>query len=92
MNLRLIKWLLPIIFELFKGDGRYPGYFSRNKTISLLLMSCLVCLALALFMFEQALLHGVNSKIHKTAVLELSDKLDQCGKSTEKLVSDCIAK
>ena len=78
MNLRLIKWLLPIIFELFKGDSRYPGYFSRNKTIALLLVASLVCLALALFMFEQALLHGVNSKIHKTAVLELTDKLNQC--------------
>lgn len=92
MSLKLIKWLLPIILELFKGDGRYPGFFSRNKTISLLLIACMTCLALALFMFEQASLHGASSKVNKTAVLDLTNRLDQCNKSTDKLVTECSAK
>ena len=78
MNLRFIKWVIPIVLEIFKGNGRYPGYFKRNKTIVCLLVACFTCLALALFMFEQALIHGANSKVHKTSVAELNERLNHC--------------
>ena len=92
MNLQFIKWAIPIILEVFNGDGRYPGYFKRNKTIVCLLVTCLACLALALFMFEQASMHGVNSKVHKTSVVELTDRLNQCVKDKEQLAEQCQLK
>ena len=89
MNLRFIQWLLPIILELFKGNSRYPGYFKRNKTIALLLIACLFCLGLALFMFEQAIMHGANSKAHFSSVSELSNRLESCKKDKEDLKLNC---
>ena len=92
MNLKFIKWAIPVILEVFNGNGRYPGYFKRNKTIVCLLVTCLACLALALFMFEQALMHGVNSKVHKTSVVELTEHLNQCVKDKEQLAEQCQLK
>ena len=92
MNLQFIKWVIPIVLEVFNGNGRYPGYFKRNKTIVCLLIACLACLALALFMFEQALMHGVESKVNKNLVVELTDRLNQCVKDKEQLTEQCQLK
>jgi len=85
MGLKLLKWLLPILLELVKSNGRYQGYFRRNKTITLLIIACVCAVSLCLFMSEQAVIHGTNSKIHNTATIELTDKLNKCQEEKEKL-------
>ena len=54
MGLNILKWLIPIVMELFKSNGKYQNYFKRNKTISLLIIACLVCIAFGLFFFENS--------------------------------------
>lgn len=85
MGLKVLKWLIPILLELVKSNGRYQGYFKRNKTISLLIIACTIALVLCLFMAEQAIIHGTNSKINHSANVELTEKLDVCLKDKEKL-------
>ena len=78
MGLNILKWLIPIIMELFKSNGKYQNYFKRNKTISLLIIACLVCIAFGLFFFEQAVVHGTNSKQRNNDRAALVDKLEAC--------------
>lgn len=85
MGLKVLKWLLPILLELVKSNGRYQGYFKRNKTITLLIIACVVSVALGLFMAEQAVIHGTNSKQSHLANAELVEKLDKCHEEKEKL-------
>lgn len=83
MGLKVLKWLLPILLELVKSNGRYQGYFRRNKTISLLIIACVFSLGLCLFMAEQAVILGTNSKLNHTATIELTEKLNACQKEKE---------
>ena len=83
MGLKFLKWLLPIVLELVKPNGRYPGYFKRNKTITLLIIACLISVGVSLFMSEQAVIHGANSKINQSTAIELSEKLEACVKEKE---------
>ena len=78
MGLNILKWLIPIVMELFKSNGKYQNYFKRNKTISLLMIACLVCIVFGLFFFEQAVVHGTNSKQHNDDRTVLVDKLQAC--------------
>lgn len=78
MGLKFLKWVLPILLELFKSNGRYQNYFKRNKTISLLIIACLISLLMCLFMAEQAIVYGTNSKISTSANVELTEKLETC--------------
>lgn len=87
MGLKVLKWLLPILLELVKSNGRYQGYFKRNKTITLLIIACIVSLGLGLFMTEQAVILGTNSKVNHLANMELSEKLSRCLEDKEKLSS-----
>lgn len=89
MGLKLLKWLIPIVMELFKSNSRYKNYFRRNKTISLLILACVVTLLLSLYMWEQAMIHGSNSKQLKTVTAELTDKINRCGGELEKLSAKC---
>ena len=81
MGLNILKWLIPIVMELFKSNGKYQNYFKRNKTISLLIIACLVCIAFGLFFFEQAVVHGTNSKKHNNVRVVLVNNLEACEKT-----------
>lgn len=90
MGLGFLKWIIPIVMELFKGNDKYQSYFKRNKTISLLVFACLICLGLSLFFFEQATIHGTNSKQHHTELNTVKEKLKICEEKNETLsVSQC---
>ena len=89
MDLKFLRWLIPIVMELFKSNSRYQNYFKRNKTISLLAIACVVAILLALFMSEQAVMHGYNSKHFKSTTTELTEKLTSCGTENEKLSAKC---
>ena len=91
MNPGFLKWLMPIIFELFKGDKRYRGYFKRNQTIALLVIACIFCLLLALYMFEQAFVHGVNSKEHLQSGQAVEVKLENCRQELSEMKNSCHA-
>ena len=78
MGLNILKWLIPIVMELFKSNGKYQNYFKRNKTISLLMIACLVCIVFGLFFFEQAVVNGNNCKQQNNDRNDLVDKLKDC--------------
>lgn len=92
MGLKFLKWLLPIVLELIKSNGRYQNYFKRNKTISLLIVACLISLLLCLFMAEQAIIYGTNTKISTSANAELSEKLKACQLEKETISSITCSK
>lgn len=85
MGLKLLKWLLPILLELVKYNGRYQGYFRRNKTITLLIIACVCAMSIGIFMAEQAVILGTNSKFHNAATIELTEKLNECQEERKKL-------
>lgn len=78
MNTKFIKWIIPIILELFKSTDRYPGYFKRNKTIALLLIASLSCMGLVLYMYEQAVAHGVKSLANEAVLKDTKEKYEEC--------------
>ena len=83
MGLNILKWLVPIVMELFKSNGKYRSYFKRNKTISLLMIACLVCIVFGLFFFEQAVVHGTNAKQHDDDRVKLVEKLEACEQTSK---------
>lgn len=78
MGLNILKWLIPIVMELFKSDGKYQSYFRRNRTITLLMIACVCCVIFNLFFFEQAVVHGTNAKLHSGTNAALVEKLSAC--------------
>lgn len=84
MNIpNFVKWVIPIITELFKGDENKPGYFKRHKTIALCVIAMICCGLLTLFMFEQAHMHGIKSKKDDEYIATLTEKLKTCELESE---------
>lgn len=87
MGLGFLKWVIPIVMELFKGNDKYQSYFKRNRTIGLLVLTTLISVLLSLFFFEQAVLHGSNAKRQHTELDATVEKLKVCEEKKEELYS-----
>lgn len=86
MNILSILFkLLPAVKDAFFGKSMAISYVRKNRAITMLFLALVITLLSFFYMYEQAFMHGVLSKVKSEYIAELEAIIDKAKKDVKKV-------